>query len=129
MIDNIVVGAVPEVTATNKLRYLLPLSFGEGTQQSDVTLSIANSTFIIFFNINSLSEDNLYLSSYSINKTTIYFAGYKCVFGNYINIIDNGCPYLFYFLDKSNGQNYQKTNQPITYSAINNGVSLYAELR
>lgn len=129
MIQNIFVGAVLDTTISNKQRYLLPLTFEEGVEQSDVTVNIGLSTFVLYFNLNSLSNNNLFISAYSIDKTTIYFAGLKCVFGNYINLIDNGCPYLLYFLDKSNGQNYASTSQTITFEALNNGVSLYAELR
>ena len=129
MSQNIFVGAVPDVTIQNKLRYLIPLSFEDGVQQVEINVSISVNNFIIFLNLNSLDNSNLFISSYTLNKETIYFAGFKCVFGNYINLVDNNCPYLLYFLDKSNGQNYQRNSSNITFESINNGVSLYAELR
>lgn len=127
-IINIVVGAAPVQEPSKPPRYLIPLSLQNVTDQIEITITINNTSFDIFFNLNSLNN-NLFMSAYSIDRTVYYFAGYQCVFGNYINLIDNGCPYLFYFVDKSNGQNYSKNSLPIDYNALSNGVKLYAELR
>lgn len=128
-IQNIVVGAQQNIVNPNPLRYLIPLSFQNITEQNEITVTIGNNVFNIFFNSNSLVNNTLFMSAYTLNRAIIYFIGYQCVFGNYINLIDNGCPYYFYFVDKSNGQNYSSNNLTIDYNALNNGVKLYAELR
>lgn len=129
MADNIVVGSISDATSSTPSRFSIPLNFDANSEQVSVDVSIGTTSLILFFNKNSLANDNLFLSSYSVNRTQIYFAGFKCVFGNYINFIDNGCPFLFYFLDKSNGQSYSRESKPITFESINDGVTLYAELR
>lgn len=128
MQDNIVVGAITPSTTETKVRYLIPLSFSNQGQQAEVTATLGNTVFNLFFNLNPIFN-NLFLSCYTLDKSVIYFYGYKCVFGNYINKIDNGCPFMFYFVDNSNGQNYSRNSQNITYEALSNGVQLYAELR
>ena len=128
MADNIVVGAQVQASVTTPTRYVIPLNFENVGQQAEVTVTLGNIVLNLFFNLNPILNI-LFLSSYKLNKSVIYFYGYQCVFGNYINKIDNGCPFKFYFVDQSNGQNYSKNSQNITYEALSNGVKLYAELR
>jgi len=128
MTDNIVVGAVLQSTETAPLRYRIPLNFLNQGQQVEVEVTLGNTTLVLFFNQNVILN-NLFLSCYTINRGSIYFYGLKCVFGNYINLIDAGCPFLFYFVDNSNGQNYSNNSSNIDYEALANGVNLYAELR
>jgi hypothetical protein len=128
MADNIVLGANQSTEAKNTIRYFVPLNFENIGQQAEVTVTLGNIVLNLFFNLNPILN-NLFLSCYTFNKEKVYFYGYKCVFGNYINEIDNGCPFKFFFVDKSNGQNYSKNSSNITYETISNGVNLYAELR
>jgi hypothetical protein len=128
MADNIVVGAVVATDLPTPTRYVIPLNFENVGQQTEVTVTLGNIVLNLFFNLNPILNI-LFLSSYTLNKTSIYFYGYQCVFGNYINKIDNGCPFKFYFVDQSNGQNFSKNSENITYIALSNGVKLYAELR
>lgn len=127
-ISNIVVGATQELSINNPLRYQIPLDLSNVIDSIEITVTIANNVFNVYFNLNPI-DNNIYMSCYTINKSTYYFGGFKCVFGNYINKQDNGCPYLFYFLDESNGEGYASNNLPIDYKSLSNGVKLYAELR
>lgn len=128
MPDNIVVGSPLTPDSPSPLRYLIPLNIQNVQQQTEVTVTLGNVILNLFFNLNPIL-DVLFLSSYTINRSSIYFYGYQCVFGNYINKIDNGCPFMFYFVDQSNGQNYSKNSINITYNSLSDGVKLYAELR
>jgi len=127
-VNNIVVGATQVLQNEVIKNYLIPLSFNNPTQLTEVAVTIETSSFNILLDLDPL-YGNLFMSAYTINKTFIYFASYKCVFNSFINLIDNGCPYLLFFVDQSNGLNYSKNNLPITYDALNNGVKLYAQLR
>lgn len=127
-IDNIYYTVNSTATETTPTRYLVPLAIPAETQQVEVTVSIGVETIILFFSLNSISN-SIMLSAYTLNKTQYYFLGYQCVFGTYINEVDNGCPYKFYFVDKSNGQNYALNSKNIDFNALINGVALYAELR
>lgn len=128
MADNITVDAPLQSNSVTPSRYLIPLLLNDAAQQTEVIVTINNFVIALLFNLNPL-DNNLYLSAYTLNKSIIYFAGFRCVFGNYINLIDNGCPYLFYFLDESNLQTYVNSDFPINFDAISNGVNLYAEFR
>lgn len=128
MAVNIVVGSEVPTSVTVPKRYILPLNFQNPSQKTEIQVTITDTTFVLLFNLNTLTN-SLFLSSYTINRSINYFLGYQCAWGNYINEIDNGCPYLLYFVDQSNGQNYSKNSVPITYDLLSNGVKLYAELR
>lgn len=124
---------VPNVTG--KLAYQLPLFFEPGISEKEFTVSILTKTFNIYFNLNEVELDseyeinnnpsarsiNSYMSCYEINKTKIYFGSFRCVFGSYINQVDNGFPYKFFFVDTST-----KKYNNITFDSMNNGVNLYA---
>lgn len=127
-VNNIVVGAPPVPASALPKNFLIPLAFNNPSQFTEIAVTIESSSFNILLDLDPL-YNNLFMSSYSISKTSVYFGSYKCVYNSFINLIDNGCPYLFFFADKSNGLNYSKNNLPITYDALNNGVKLYAQLR
>lgn len=126
--SNITVGAIPQTTTTTIKRYVIPLDLSDVKDTVEIVCTIENNVFNLFFNFNEILG-SLFLSAYTLNKSQYYFAGFQCVFNSYLNEIDNGCPYLFYFVDRSNGQNYAATSQKITYESLSNGVTLYAELR
>lgn len=128
MVDNIVVGALPQTLTSTPTRYSIPLSIPDDAEQLEVTVTIDINTVVLFFSINKLSG-TLMISAYTLNQATIYFLGFQANFGNYINLIDNGCPYLFYFVDNSSGKIYANNSKPIDFEALKNGVGLYAELR
>jgi hypothetical protein len=102
----------------------LPLSqFQNGINEQLVNVSIQNSSYTFYFQ-NNVIENNLFLSVYGVNQSPIYFGSYRCVFGDYINFIDNGFPYLIFFVDTTNNG---YTN--ITFQNLNNGVNMYAKSR
>lgn len=101
----------------------VPLNFESNITEKEITVSIQNNTYIFFFQYNAI-DTNLYLSVYTQNKTIIYFGSYRCVFGNYINKIDNGLPYLIFFMDES-GTNLEQ----IDFTVLNQGVSMYVQSR
>lgn len=107
---------------TNYYNIVLP-TFNTQNYQQEVSTAIENVSYIFYFNYNII-ESNLFLSCYTSGKANVYFASLRCVFGNYLNLFDNGFPYLVYFIDKS-GNNYQN----ITFDALNNGVYMYAKSR
>jgi hypothetical protein len=127
-VNNIVVGAPQPTASETPKNYLIPLSFNNPTQLTEISVTIGTTSFNLLLDLDPLFG-NLFVSAYTINKTLIYFASYKCVYNSFMNQIDNGCPYLFFFVDQSNGLNYSKNSLPITYDALNNGVKLYAQLR
>lgn len=102
----------------------LPLQqFAQNIQEQSVNINIQNVSYVFYFQ-NNIIENNLFLSVSGANQSPIYFGSYRCVFGNYINLIDNGFPYLIYFNDSTNN-NYQN----ITFSTLNSGVNMYAKSR
>lgn len=101
----------------------IPLRFEDNIQQKQITLTINNESFVLLFQLNPI-DTNLYLTCYSKNQDIIYFASYRCVFGNYINKLDAGLNYMFFFIDNS-GNNYEQ----IDFIALNNGVNMYAKSR
>lgn len=104
--------------------YQLPLSkFNTTLQEQQINISINNSAYVLYFQ-NNIIENNLFLSCYGNNQNPIYFGSYRCVFGNYINLIDNGFPYLLFFVNTTN-----TVYNNITFDALNNGVNLYAKSR
>ena len=111
-------------TAISKPVWQLPLSqFNTDITEQQINISIQNTAYTLYFQSNPI-ENNLFLSCYGNNQSPIYFGSYRCAFGNYINLIDNGFPYLLFFIDTTKN-NYQN----ITFDTLNNGVNLYAKLR
>jgi hypothetical protein len=119
--------------------FYFPLSFDTGTTEREVTINIQGKSYILYFNLNTIeispdynnflspfseTANNLYMSCYSINKSIIYFGSLRCVTDRYINNVDNGLPYKFFFIDTS-GKNYKT----VTFDAITNGVNLYCTAR
>lgn len=126
------------VTVTNttgKKAYQIPLTFAAGITEKEVTIQIAGKSYSVYFNLNtveltpdyrrlnttSVTVGQLYMSCYDINKANVYFGSLKCVFGSYINEVDNGFPYKFFFLNNSG-----KTLSVIDFDNINAGVNLFA---
>jgi hypothetical protein len=112
-----------------KPTYEIPLGFDDNTITNanvDVTLPEASYTF--YFNLNSVevTGNNLYLSCLGTDGQTIYFGSYRCVFGTYINELDNGCLHKFFFKVIDGDSNAYPT---ITFDALNKGVKMYAVLR
>jgi hypothetical protein len=106
--------------------YTIPLSFDSGITEKEILVTIDNFVAKLYFNINTVEQNgsNLYMSCYTTDNSVVYFGSFRCVFGSYINTVDAGCPYKFFFLNNS-PTNYQT----ITFDALNNGVNLYAVLR
>ncbi len=114
-------GLIAPPTATI---FQLPLQqFAENISEQLINVSIQNNAYVFYFQ-NNIIENNLFLSCYGSNQSPIYFGSYRCVFGNYINLIDNGFPYLVYFVDSTNN-NY--TN--VTFDTLNNGVNMFVKAR
>jgi len=88
-----------------------------------INVNINNTAYVFYFQ-NNVIENNLFLSVYGANQTPIYFGSYRCVFGSYINQIDNGLPYLIFFIDTTNN-----AYQNITFATLNSGVNMYAKQR
>ncbi len=104
--------------------FQLPLQqFASGIQEQTINISVQNNAYVFYFQ-NNVIENNLFLSCFGTNQTPIYFGSFRCAFGNYINLIDNGFPYLVYFVDSTNN-NYPN----ITFDTLNNGVNLYLKSR
>lgn len=104
--------------------FQLPLQkIASGVNEQLINISVENNTYVLYFQ-NNVIENNLFLSCYGSNQSPIYFGSYRCVFGNYINVVDNGFPYLVFFVDSTNN-NYQN----ITFDTLNNGVQLYVQSR
>ena len=104
--------------------FQIPLqTFPDGVQEQTVNVSIESNSYVFYFQ-NNLIEGNLFLSVFGSDQNPIYFGGYRCVFGNYINFIDNGFPYLIYFIDTTNNE-YQN----ITFQTLNTGVNVYVQSR
>lgn len=104
--------------------YNLPLQqFSSGISEQQVNVNIENVGYIFYFQ-NNVIENNLFLSVYGLNQSPIYFGSFRCVFGNYINQVDNGFPFLVFFIDNSNNG---YTN--ITFNNLNNGIGLYVKSR
>lgn len=102
----------------------LPLSqFQTNVNEQLVNVSIQNNAYVFYFQ-NNIIENNLFLSVYGANQSPIYFGAYRCVFNNYINQVDNGFPYLIFFLNTSKN-NYSN----ITFNTLNNGVNMYVKSR
>lgn len=120
---------------TGKKAFLIPLTFAPGITEKEVTVQIAGKSYSLYFNLNfveltpnyrsdvtaTTTSSQLYLSCYDINKANIYFGSYRCVFGSYINEVDNGFPCKFFFLNNSG-----KTLSVIDFDNINAGVNLFA---
>ena len=110
--------------ATQQNIYQLPLQqFANGINEQLINISVENNSYVFYFQ-NNVIENNLFLSCYGSNQSPIYFGSFRCVFGNYINLVDNGFPYLVFFVDTTNN-NYQN----ITFNTLNNGVQLYVQSR
>jgi len=103
--------------------FLIPLSFENNIFEKEIQLSIGTLSVILLFQLNSI-DNQLYLSAYTKDRTIVYFGGFRCVFGAYINQFDNGFPYLIFFIDNS-GNAYEK----ITFENLNSGVGMYAKSR
>ena len=127
--------AVTTTNKTGKKAYQIPLTFASGTTEKEVTIQIAGKSYSLYFNLNtveltpdykalkttSTTVGQLYMSCYDINKANVYFGSFKCIFGSYINEVDNGFPYKFFFLNNSG-----KTLSVIDFDNINSGVNLFA---
>lgn len=98
-------------------------TFSTDLYDQQVTTTIENTAYNLLFQ-NNIIENTLFLTCFGRNNTPIFFGSYRCVFGNYINLFDNGLPYVFFFIDESNN-GYTK----ITFDALNNGVRMYANTR
>ncbi len=107
--------------------YNLPLQqFQSGIQEQTINISIESNAYVLYFQ-NNLIENNLFMSCYGSNQNSIFFGSFRCVFGNYINLVPETpvvFPYLFFFYNPT--QNFY---QNITFDALNNGVQLYAKPR
>lgn len=103
----------------------LPLpTFPDDTTEYEITMSIENAAYTFYFNLNSI-EDNLFLSTYGKNQSPVYFGSYRCCFGNYINLVDAGFPYLLFF--KNQGTNLI---EKINFQSLNsNSIFFYAKSR
>jgi len=120
---------------SGKRAFLIPLTFASGILEKEVTVQILGKSYTLYFNLNTVeltpdyrskgtsteTASQLYLSCYDINKSNIYFGSYRCVFGAYINEVDNGFPYKFFFLNNSG-----KTLSVVDFDNINAGVNLFA---
>lgn len=106
------------------MTYFIDLpNFSTTLTDQEVTTTINNVSYNLYFQLNSI-ENNLFFSCYGRNFSPVYFGGLRCAFGNYLNLFDNGLPFLFFFLDES-GKRYSS----ITFDTLNNGVKLYANDR
>ena len=103
--------------------YKINLSFDDEIQVQDIFVTLDKVVYLFSFCLNNI-EGILYLSVTSRDRTVVYFGGYRCVFGTFFNKVDNGFPYLLFFVDKT-GLNFKK----ITFDAVNKGVTLYARTR
>jgi hypothetical protein len=112
----------------NKPVFKIPLSFEPNTTEAEVQATFGNFSCILYFNLNTVeaSGSNLYLSCYTVDGTKVHFSSLRCVFGSYINNIDNGCLYKFFFLAASNDTDPFPT---ITFDSLNKGVNMYALTR
>ena len=111
----------------NKPVFKIPLEFAPNITEAEVQASFGSFSCILFFNLNKVEEnENLYLSCYSVDGSIVHFGSLRCVFGSYINNIDNGCNYKFFFLAASNDTSLYPS---ITFDSLNKGVSMYALTR
>ena len=99
--------------------YLIPLNISENVTDQEVSVNINNKQYILYFQQNSVINTAC-VSCYSINKDIIYFASLICSFGSYVNLFDNGFPYLLQFVP-----NNVFFNTKIHMSDLNNNVILY----
>lgn len=112
------------ITLPAKTIYRIPLQqFQAGISEQYISVSVQNTSYLFYFQ-NNVIENNLFLSVTGLNQTPIYFGSYRCAFGNYINLIDAGLPYLVYFLNTT-----QNDYANITFDTLNNGINMYLAVR
>jgi len=102
--------------------FTIPLTFPPQAQPEQVsTVRIGNSSYAFRFQQNSISNE-LLLSVY--DNVNVYFGSLRCVSGYYMNPIDNGFPYLVYFVQNITG------DPAITFENLTNGnVTMWLRTR
>jgi hypothetical protein len=108
--------------------YIVNMNFDNDTTNKEVIVNIKGQSYNFYFVLSGIENftqnevaDNLFLSVYTTNKSKIYFGSLRCVFGSYINFVDNGFPYLIFFKDTSTNL----INKTVTFKTLNSGVSMY----
>jgi hypothetical protein len=127
-----------QANTTGKSAYYIPLTFPTGITEKEVVIQVAGVSYVVYFNLNTveLSPDYYltndptllsnvcYISCYSVDRKTVYFGSFKCVLDSYINDVDNGFPYKFFFVNNSG-----RTVTQVNFDTINAGVNLYCIAR
>jgi len=113
---------------SGKPTYEIPLTFEPNIKSKQVILTLPEASYSLYFNLNETESagPNLFLSCLSADEIVVYFGSYRCIFGCYINSIDNGAPHKFFFFNSSSSGDPVPN---ITFDTLNRTVRLYAVLR
>jgi len=112
----------------NKPVYRIPMSFEPNIQSKQYVINLPEANYLLNFNLNTvgIAGDNVFMSCSSADNTKIYFGSYRCVFGTFINLIDNGSAHKFFFRSLTTAVDNIKN---ITFDNLNTTVGLYAVVR